>query len=365
MLSGNELTTKSSDRFNSILPENSSFLDLFNKLFKFNTRRGEQKLTYFMISIDTEENQWDAFNDKATVKNIECITEKFQTLCEQYGIKTTYLVNNPVIEAHSSQKIIKKLADSGNCEIGMHLHPWRLSPHIPNYQFPRDSHITNYSSDIIGEKIKKLFHEIQNLTQKPCRTFRAGRWSMSMDAMEHLFKLGVNIDTSITPYISWEKGGGNNYLQSSLHSYKFLSPNFLEPNENGNAYEVPPSVGWTRGDLDTMYLIEKFINKIPLLSRAKGILYHLNLVKKVWVSPEQVNLKDMIMLCQNLMRQRQLYIHAMFHSTSLLPGASPFIRNEKELALFYAKIEKLFQYIQSEQLRPVTISEYVKEVYSS
>ena len=188
---------------------------------------------------------------------------------------------------------------------------------------------------------------------------------MSKEAMEYLYKLGINIDTSITPYTSWAKDGGNNYSHKTLESYKFLSPNFLEPDVNGNAYEVPPSVGWTRGDLDTMYRIEQFIDKMPYFLRTKGMLHYLNLVKKVWVSPEQTNLKDMIMLCQNLISQRKPYIHAVFHSTSLLPGAGPFIRNKKDLAAFYVKIEQLFQYIQSKHLKPVTISEYVDKTYRS
>ena len=126
MLSIYELVTRYKGNLNSIPTENSSFIDLFNKLFRSNARANEQKLTYFMISIDTEEDQWDAYSETATVKNIECITAKFQLLCEQYGIKSTYLINTSVIETHSSQKIIKELSNKGDCEIGMHLHPWKI-----------------------------------------------------------------------------------------------------------------------------------------------------------------------------------------------------------------------------------------------
>lgn len=316
-----------------------------------------------MISIDTEEDQWDNFNEKATVKNVECIANKFHPLCEKYDIKPTYLVNSPVVESVSSKKIIQELANSSHCEIGMHLHPWRTSPHRTHYQFPKHSHITNYSYDMIGEKIKKLFHELQNVTQKSCRTFRAGRWSMSFDAMDHLFQLGVTIDSSITPYTSWKKDGGNDFSTRTLKNYKFLSPNFLEPNENGNAYEVPPTIGWTRGNLHLMGQLEKLINKLPAVFRAKGILHHLNIVKKVWLSPEQTSNKDMIQLSQNLIRNNSTYLHAMFHSTSLLPGLSPFIQTQKDLDFFYARLENLFQYVQSMRLHPVTISEFVDETY--
>lgn len=329
-----------------------------------NTHNNYRNPSYFILSIDTEEDQWGAFGDKATVKNIDYLTDTFQRLCEQYGIRPTYLVNAPVAETPSSQKIIQELARVGNCEIGMHLHPWRTSPHASSYQFPKDSHMTNYSFELIGKKINHLFHSIQNLTQKPCRTFRAGRWSMSTDAMAHLYKLGVNIDTSITPYVSWEEDGGNNYSQHPMQAYKFLSPNFLKPYENGNAYEIPPSVGWTRGNLQTMHLIEQYLRKMPHCFRIPGILHRLNIIKKIWVSPEQENVNDMIMLCQNLLKQNQPYIHAMFHSTSLLPGASPFVQNKDDLALFYMKLERLFQYVQAKNLKPVTLCEYVDTVYS-
>ena len=61
----------------------------------------------FIITIDTEgDNQWDHGRD-LTVENIKYV-DRFQILCEKYGIKPTYLVTSEVCEDSYSQKLFSE-----------------------------------------------------------------------------------------------------------------------------------------------------------------------------------------------------------------------------------------------------------------
>ncbi len=52
----------------------------------------------------------------------------------------------------------------------------------------------------------------------------------------------------------------------------------------------------------------------------------------------------MLLLAERLVRQGTLVLNMYFHSTSLLPGKSPFVRDEKDLQRFLLKIRMFLQH---------------------
>ena len=57
------------------------------------------------------------------------------------------------------------------------------------------------------------------------------------------------------------------------------------------------------------------------------------------------------------------FLNLSFHTTTLLPGKSPFVKNNEDLGQFYLKIEKLLEYLTSAaHVVPMTLSE-VGELY--
>ena len=81
---------------------------------------------HLIVTIDTEEEScWDGrFRAEGnTVENIARLPQLQQTF-DELGIRPTYLVDYPVLDDAASVEIIGRMAETGLCELGTHLHPW-------------------------------------------------------------------------------------------------------------------------------------------------------------------------------------------------------------------------------------------------
>ena len=70
-----------------------------------------------------------------------------------------------------------------------------------------------------------------------------------------------------------------------------------------------------------------------------GILERIGLLNLRWLSPELSTLEDMELLATKAIASGCEFLNMSFHSTSLLPACSPFVRDEQGLQDFIRKIE--------------------------
>ena len=69
----------------------------------------------FIVTIDTEgDNQWDHGRD-LTVENIKFVP-RFQALCDEYGIKPTYLVTSEVCQDKYARDLFSRYISDGSAE---------------------------------------------------------------------------------------------------------------------------------------------------------------------------------------------------------------------------------------------------------
>ncbi len=69
------------------------------------------------------------------------------------------------------------------------------------------------------------------------------------------------------------------------------------------------------------------------------------MLRKLRLSPELGNSSDMISCIDACLRRGHRVIHMFFHSSSLLPGASPYVLNESDEIVFYKNIEDVINYV--------------------
>ena len=84
----------------------------------------------FIVTVDTEEEGlWGGRYPRTghTVENVRGVV-RFQTLCDQYGVRPTYLIDAPVLENEAAAGLLRGLKDNGVAEIGAHMHPWCTPP---------------------------------------------------------------------------------------------------------------------------------------------------------------------------------------------------------------------------------------------
>jgi len=119
----------------------------------------------------------------------------------------------------------------------------------------------------------------------------------------------------------------------------------LTPRADGSLLEIPATVGFLQGDFARCQKWTKACEtNISKKFHLKGILSRVGLLENAWLSPEQSNSKTMIRLARHIEKMKLPCLNMSFHSTTLLVGLSPFVRDREDEKLFLRNIEELLIY---------------------
>jgi len=315
-----------------------------------------------IVTIDTEEDNWGEYDlIEYSTQNIEHVPE-LQELLDSFGVKPTYLVNYPVASDPRAILILKHLLQTSQCEIGMHCHSWNTPP-LEETRSKRNMLLYNLPVDLQIRKLKFLHQTIiKNINTVPI-SFRGGQWGFSQEALAFLQELGYKIDTSVTPYTDWSDNGGPNYSQSSSNPYYFSPDGNINHNQAAKMLEVPATVGFTQKNITLSKNLYKFL-QTPVIKRIRlvGILASLRLLNKVWLSPEQASSEEMIALTKRLMEKKVPLIILFFHSPSLQPGLTPFVRTKADKREFMGRLEKFFLFTKRVGIESIKLSDAIKMI---
>ena len=310
----------------------------------------------FYITIDTEEDNWSHYSaSRNTINNISKIPI-LQNIFDKYGAIPTYLVNWPVAVDKNASSIFKNLLKKGKCEIGTHCHPWNTPP-IPKTINSNSLMLSNLSHDLIYNKISRLHSLTVDRMETHPACFRSGRWAFSSNVAKVINELGYKIDTSISPFIDWSDIKGPNFSQLNNDIYKFSPANIFKKDDNGSILEVPATVGYFQKNVKLCHNFRKIILKSSLRHlKLIGILEKLRILNFRWLSPELSTSRDMIRLTKALIRSGQTFLNFSFHSTSLYPGSSPFVKDELQLQIFLNRIDKFLQFASNNSMHFLPLS---------
>jgi hypothetical protein len=276
--------------------------------------------------IDAEEEfDWSApFDRNATCVNNIAEQPLAQSIFDTHGMVPTYVVDYPIAATPSSRDILRRIADDGRCEIGAHLHPWVSPP----YEEPIDvfhSYPGNLSAGLERRKLEVLTRAISESFGLRALTYKAGRYGIGPATFKILVDLKYNIDVSVVPYTDF----------SPQHGPDFQGYGPLPFRVGPSLVELPLSVGFVGR------LAQRGTKLYPVLSRPWGMALHLpgvasrlGLLERVRLSPEGHSLDDMKRLTRAAIAHGQRFFMVTYHSSSLLPGATPYVRDVADRRAF-------------------------------
>lgn len=314
-----------------------------------------------IITIDTEEDNWARYSATDNpVTNIEKLIP-LQQMFDRYQVRPTYLITYPVATDSRSVEILKGFLDSGNCEIGMHCHPWNTPPFEEAIN-DVNSMLCNLPEELVHKKLTTLHHTIcDNFGIVPV-SFRSGRWGFSPAVARSLVALGYKVDTSVSPYVDWREYHGPDYRDFPLHPYRFRPDDIATPDDNGLLLQVPATVGFLQSNFNRCQQITKAI-ETPMFRklRLKGLLYRSRLLNKVWLSPEHADATVMIKLAERVKVQGVPVLNMSFHSTTLRAGLSPFVSTERDEFVFIEQVEKIVSFTKNNRYNSLTLAQIVPD----
>jgi hypothetical protein len=312
-----------------------------------------------VVSIDTEEDNWDRSRHDVTLENI-CELRRLAALFDRLGVRPTYFTTYQVATEARAADMLRGICDGGRGEIAAHLHPWNTPP-LPEAFIPRNSMLKNLPPGLQLAKLRRLTVALEEVFDVTPRAFRAGRYGMGRDTVAALLRCGYCVDSSVTPFVSWEElDDGPTFVGAPLGAYR-LAPggDVRRPAPDGDLLEIPLSCGFSRGPVNlwapTRHLLEakslRWLHLVGLAARA-------GLFKRIALSPELASVADMLRLSRRLLEQGVRHLQLSWHSPSLKPGLSPFTATATDVARLYASVEAYLDGLsRMTSLTFVTISE--------
>ncbi len=299
-----------------------------------------------IITIDTEEEGLWGGRYRMTGNTVENIrgVPRFQSLCDELGIRPVYLVDAPVVQDDRASTVLEEIHAAGRCEIGTHVHPW-CNPPIDEQADCRESYLCNLPVSLQRAKIEWLTEAISERFGKRPVSFRAGRYGLDIAGARILAELGYRVDSSVIPFTDYSADRGPDFRNAPWQPYWVGGDDLCSAAESGKLLEVPVSVGFSRSNFSRAMQCQSLLGKAPLRwLRLEGILDRSQVLKRIKLSPEKATARDMKTLIDRSCESPSAVLVMMFHSSSLVPGESPYVRDESGLEEFLERIAETCRY---------------------
>lgn len=282
----------------------SNFIAMYSKL---SYGADFQSKIFVVITIDTEQDVNEDYVNQGTYANIEYGLPKVLEIFNKYNCKGTFFVTPDAILQNSN--FFSHLKDEH--EIGCHLHPEFFTSASLN-EIKHREYLCNfplYEQERMIEKSSKIIEKEIGL--KPI-SFRAGRFGINSKTIDILVKNGYLVDSSCTPYISWNSDGGPNWLNCPKNEPFPIHNNFVE---------VPITI---------MNLL--------------GIKY--------WLRPSVSDITTMKKMVEIGRKQKIRVLNLMFHSMEST-DPNPYLKSD----LFLDRLDEILNYLFSINCKFVTLSD--------
>ncbi|HEX5863238.1 MAG TPA: polysaccharide deacetylase family protein [Casimicrobiaceae bacterium] len=259
-----------------------------------------------------------------------------QDVFDEYGIVPNYVVDYPIASQDVAIRPLKSFADTGRALIGAHLHPWVSPPYMEEVN-ARNSYPGNLPRALESEKLERLTEQIAKSFGAHPRTYLAGRYGFGANTGAILEELGYQVDISPAVPIDFSADGGPDYSGYTSHPYWFGEKRKLLCLPGTGGY-----VGWLRAGGTPLYraVTSPAMRRI----RAAGVFARLRMVERIRLSPEDYSEPEMRRLTHTLLHDGVRVFVFSFHSPSVMPGGTPYVRDQTDLNRFLDKCRRYFDY---------------------
>ncbi|WP_374283600.1 polysaccharide deacetylase family protein [Novosphingobium sp.] len=306
----------------------------------------------FILTVDTEEEfDWTRpiQREGYTLHSIARLA-RFQEFCEGQGVCPIYLVDYPIATSPLAGDILRGAIAAGRAEVGVQLHPW-VSPPFDEEVVEHNTFAGNLPPALEREKFMRLRDAIKaNFGTDPL-IYRAGRYGVGPNSAGILAEGRIAIDTSVRARFDYSAGGGPNFREFPV------TPYWLD--RQAGLMELPlTSVYWGLLRQLGPWLYPKMW-RVP---RLRGALARIGMLERIPLTPEGVTLDEAIRGIDIALDERLPVLVFSFHSPSLAPGFTPYVRSEDDLDALYDWWRGAFAYLAQRGVRPASVAELMAAV---
>ncbi|VXC47443.1 WalW protein [Sphingomonas sp. T1] len=276
----------------------------------------------YTLFVDVEEQfDWTApFERTRHSTSAMAVFPEAHARFREQGVALTCLVDYPIVDDPAAVEILRDVVADGRSEIGAQLHPW-VNPPFGEPLTPAMSFAGNLPEGLEAAKLRLLTDAIATAFGRRPRAYRAGRYGVGPDTVAALTALGYRVDSSVRPGYDYSAEGGPDFSLSDPR-----------PCRRGALLSVPLStlyVGALRGGGAGLY---RALGRVPY---ARGVASRLGLLSRVALTPEDMPIGAALEAVTIAVGEGVELLNFAFHSPSLVPGNTPYVRDAADLRTFH------------------------------
>lgn len=279
--------------------------------------------TRFTVFVDTEEEfDWAAplGRDSHGVSAITALPEAHRRFADR-GVPLTYMVDYPIATDARAIDILRATLADGVSAVGTQLHPW-VNPPFEEALTPANSYAGNLPEAVEAAKIDALSDAISAAFGSRPLAYRAGRYGIGPNTLRLLAARGYRLDSSMRSRYAYTADGGPDFAEIGNQAFRV-----------GPIIELPLTTVYTGAARTGGTSLYRMLGAVP---KGRGVFARGGLLSRVALTPEDMPVKDALEAIAVAVGEGLRLLNFAFHSPSVAPGFTPYVRDAADLARFYA-----------------------------
>ena len=297
----------------------------------------------FVVFVDVEEEfDWSAPLDRGNraVTAIAALPEAHARFAAR-NVAPVYMVDHPVASDAAAAEVVRSVLADGRSGLGAQLHAWVTPPYGP--AVPGGSYAGNLPPALEAAKLDTLTGLLAAAFGRRPLAYRAGRYGIGPATAGLLASRGYRIEASMRARYDYSADLGPDFSRIGSDAFRI-----------GRLIELPLTTVFTgrlRRAGAALY---------PALGgmRARGAFARAGLLQRVALTPEDMPIGDALAAVRVAIEEEgQRLISFSFHSPSLVPGHTPYVRSRDDLARFWDWWRAMFGLLETLGVQPVGLDE--------
>jgi hypothetical protein len=299
--------------------------------------------TRFLVFVDVEEEfDWRAPLDprnRATTA-LAAFPGAHRRFAD-YGTGLACMVDHPVASDPRILDMLGTALDDSTSEIGAQLHAWVTPPYAP--PAPGDSYPGNLPHALEAAKLDVLTALLRSVFGRSPRVYRAGRYGIGPETLALLAARGYRIDSSMRARYDYSADLGPDFTQVGSAAFR-----------SGQIIELPLTTVFTGATRRFGPRLYDALGRVP---HGRGIAARTGLLQRVALTPEDMPIDDALEAVTVAVGEGDRLLSFSFHSPSLMPGHTPYVRDADDLRAFWQWWDRMFARLRDLGVTATTIGE--------
>ncbi len=302
--------------------------------------------TRFTIFVDTEEEfDWGAplRSDADGTRHMAALPPVHARFAAA-GVPLTYLIDYPIATSPLAIDVLREVITDGRSAIGTQLHPWVNPPHQEAVN-GFNSFTGNLPLELQRAKLVALTEAVEHAFGRRPLVYRAGRYGIGPGTPELLAELGYRIDSSMRSAYDYSAESGPDFSAVPNHAFRL-----------GEVVEIPFTTVFTGRMRRGGPGLHRKLGRLP---HGIGIASRLGLLSRVALTPEDMPLHEAKEAIRTAVGEGLRLLNFAFHSPSVEPGHTPYVRTAADLAAFLRWWDEVLALLDRLGVRAASVDEIV------